>query len=95
MTLTLAVARLVLVFDDRDLRPFFLAHDLCRHLRGDAVGSRCDLLTVNEQDGLELDGVADLPSSLFTTTTDPTDTFSWRPPALTIAYTTLLLISVD
>src|SRR4051794_27305653 len=28
-----------------------------------------------------------------TTTTSPTATFSWRPPAFTIAYTTLLLIS--
>src|SRR5690625_204143 len=34
------------------------------------------------------------PSTLFMTTTSPTDTFSCRPPALTIAYTTLLLISV-
>src|SRR5690606_20950475 len=35
-----------------------------------------------------------LPSTLFMTPTSPTDTFSCRPRALTIAYTTLLLISV-
>src|SRR6478735_1036918 len=32
-------------------------------------------------------------ASRSTTTTSPTATFSWRPPAFTIAYTTLLLIS--
>src|SRR5674476_1509 len=33
------------------------------------------------------------PDNRSTTTMSPTDTFSCRPPALTIAYTTLLLIS--